>query len=221
MQEKSLICDHCNLDFLVTYRQWVNKRSAKKLNNKKHYCGKDCRYKGMRIYLPIQILCDQCGCSFVRHKSEAQKSINNFCSRSCSAIFSNKISPKKVKTKICKTCNTLIFQSKIHCPSCINLGKHTLNGQFVSDRTLAEELHNKRNDANRYSGIRSNARSFMSKKEKKCANCDYSLHVEVCHIKAITDFPLDSLIKDINSKKNLILLCRRCHWEFDNGYLKL
>ena len=221
MEQKTLICDYCNIDFLVTYRQWISKRSAKKLNNKKHYCGKDCRYKGMNIHSPIQVSCKQCEKSFFRNHSEAKKSINNFCSHNCSATFNNKITPKKEKTKICKTCDKLIFSNKTYCPDCIKIGKHATNGQFISDRTLSEELQSKKNDANRYNGIRGHARSFMSKEEQKCANCNYSLHVEVCHIKAIKDFPLNTLIKDVNSRQNLILLCRRCHWELDHNYLKI
>lgn len=221
MEQKTLVCDYCNMDFLVTYRQWVHKRSDKKINSTKHYCGKDCRYKGMGIYSPIQTSCKECGKSFSKNYSEAKKSTNNFCSQSCSAVFNNKKNPKRVKTKICKSCNNLIISGKTYCSDCIKIGKHTSIGQFISDRTLAEELQSKKNDANRYNGIRAHARSFMSKKEQKCFNCNYSLHVEVCHIKAIKNFSLDTLIKDINSEKNLVLLCRRCHWELDNGYLKI
>ncbi len=52
-----------------------------------------------------------------------------------------------------------------------------------------------------------------------CANCNYNKHVEVCHIKGISDFPDDAQVKEINHVDNLRYLCRNCHWELDNGLI--
>jgi hypothetical protein len=68
--------------------------------------------------------------------------------------------------------------------------------------------------------IRSRARAYTNT-DKPCVNCSYDKHVEVCHIKNVADFPLTSTLNEINSSENLILLCRNCHWEFDNGMLRL
>lgn len=44
-------------------------------------------------------------------------------------------------------------------------------------------------------------------------------HVEVAHLKAVSDFKDESLMSEINHPDNLIGLCLNHHWEYDNGYL--
>lgn len=55
-----------------------------------------------------------------------------------------------------------------------------------------------------------------SDKPKECNSCGYDKHYEVCHIKAVSDFPDEALVEEINSIDNLMALCPNCHWEFDN-----
>ena len=77
---------------------------------------------------------------------------------------------------------------------------------------------------NKYNYIRRHARQkfIVSKKITKCMKCPYDKHIEVAHIKAIKDFPLDTPINIVNAEENILLLCPNCHWEFDHGndYLK-
>ena len=54
-----------------------------------------------------------------------------------------------------------------------------------------------------------------------CANCGYSKHVELHHIKGISTFSDDTPISVINNYNNLIPLCPNCHWEADNGLLDI
>ena len=54
---------------------------------------------------------------------------------------------------------------------------------------------------------------------KSCQNCGYNKHVEICHVKAIKDFSLETLISEVNDLNNLVGLCPNCHWKFDNGIL--
>lgn len=49
-----------------------------------------------------------------------------------------------------------------------------------------------------------------------CEHCGYSKHVELAHIKAVSDFDDSSLLSEVNSPDNLKALCPNCHWEFDN-----
>lgn len=75
------------------------------------------------------------------------------------------------------------------------------------------------------------ARSFINKhahkvvdelgRTKKCQECDYDKHVELCHIKNVADFDSSAKVKVINDPDNLIYLCRNHHWEFDNDFLEL
>lgn len=75
------------------------------------------------------------------------------------------------------------------------------------------------------------ARSFIRKKAQenyinsckplKCAICGYDKHVEIAHIKAVSNFSEDTTIGEINSIDNLIALCPNHHWEYDSGVLKI
>ena len=51
----------------------------------------------------------------------------------------------------------------------------------------------------------------------KCAICGYNKHIEIAHIKAVSDFDDNSTIAEINNSKNLVGLCPTHHWEFDNN----
>lgn len=55
-----------------------------------------------------------------------------------------------------------------------------------------------------------------SGKPKACNSCGYDKHYEICHIRAVSDFPDEALVEEINSIDNLMALCPNCHWEFDN-----
>ena len=54
-----------------------------------------------------------------------------------------------------------------------------------------------------------------------CQVCKYKEHIELCHIRSISDFPEQTRLKTINSPKNNLVLCPNHHWEFDNKILKL
>jgi hypothetical protein len=56
---------------------------------------------------------------------------------------------------------------------------------------------------------------------KVCAACGYSLHVDVCHIRPVRDFPMDTPLSVVNAADNLVALDKRCHWEMDHGHLTI
>lgn len=49
--------------------------------------------------------------------------------------------------------------------------------------------------------------------------CEYSKHIDICHIKDISSFPDETLIKEINNLNNLLALCKNHHWEFDKNIM--
>jgi hypothetical protein len=57
--------------------------------------------------------------------------------------------------------------------------------------------------------------------EKKCKVCGYANHVEIAHIRAVSDFSDEATLGQINSPNNLIYLCPNHHWEYDNGQIQL
>ena len=86
----------------------------------------------------------------------------------------------------------------------------------MSSNTTIKDLL--RNGTNRYTLIRKRARQECEKlgRLNKCQKCQYTLHVEVAHIKPIKEFTIDTLISVVNDQSNLLILCPNCHWEHDN-----
>ena len=158
--------------------------------------------------------CKNCNKSF-NNPHPYQKRI--FCSKRCAAIYNNKHTVKRHKTKKCKGCNILIYSSRSYCPQCIKNGKHLRSGLHLSERTIKEVLYF--NGANRYGVIRGHARNTIKSYPQKCCMCHYDKHVEACHINDIPTFPVDTKLSIVNSPSNLTLLCPNCHWEYHRGLI--
>lgn len=60
-----------------------------------------------------------------------------------------------------------------------------------------------------------------SGRDKVCIVCGYDKHVEVSHIKSVSDFDGNTLISIVNHIDNLVGLCPNHHWEYDEGFIKL
>lgn len=91
------------------------------------------------------------------------------------------------------------------------------------DVTKGELFSNRKNWQSARSAIQKLARYYYKENNPnpKCAICGYSNHVEVAHIKPVSDFEDSATVREINSLSNLIGLCPNHHWEYDNGILKL
>ena len=139
-----------------------------------------------------------------------------FCSRSCSATFTNK-TPKRTKTNKCLDCKTLILSSRKRCKNCHH-GHRKQNRKNLTYGELSGRRAYQKN-----SQVRELARRAYQKSGKplSCYHCGYENHVHICHIKAINEFLDETKISEINDITNLIALCPNHHWELDNGYLKL
>jgi predicted restriction endonuclease len=161
--------------------------------------------------------CAACGSPLCKMESELKKSKtgNVFCNRSCAATFNNK-TPKRLAKSKCLICSKTVNPRSQYCNSCYK------DRFFLDNKTLEEATAN-RKDSNRYCSIRQHARReyLRSEKPKECVICGYQLHIEVCHIKDIAEFSLDSKINVVNSLNNLTALCPTHHWEFDNGLIKI
>lgn len=137
-----------------------------------------------------------------------------FCSRSCSASVTNREHIKRrFAGRKCNSCDNLIMVTRqTVCTDCKNK---------VKDRTLFDISRRKDPYTSRFAGVRTNAKIVARHLEQSCYICGYKKHVEVCHIKPVSEFDLDSKISDVNDISNLIMLCPNHHWEFDNGALFL
>lgn len=130
-----------------------------------------------------------------------------FCSRSCSAISTNKSNVKRKRTKKCKSCLNLILSNRTYCSDCYSVE--------LLDMTLEKATYEKGHRSSAFALVRSRARAVVKDRVQTCRVCLYDKHVECCHIKDIGSFSPETLISVINAPENLVLLCRNCHWEFD------
>lgn len=142
------------------------------------------------------------------------KETNNpkFCSRSCSTIISNKNIPKRSVEGKCESCKCPIRSSRKYCKSCFH------EVRDAKDITLQEAIYEKHHRSSAFALVRARARSSKKALEIKCCEkCGWQHHVEVCHKRPIADYPLTSLLSEINAEDNLLILCPNCHWLYDHS----
>lgn len=136
-----------------------------------------------------------------------------FCSKSCAAQYNNRQFPKRERQVFfCENCGREASYRRRFCADC-----NPNNGANWGTRTLAFV----RTFLDYHARIRQLARRtyYNSGRPKHCANCGYTKHLEICHIRPIQDFPEETPIAEVNSLDNLVALCPNCHWEFDNGMI--
>ncbi len=121
----------------------------------------------------------------------------------------------------CSTCGTLKKTNAKTCQTCrIVETRHKLENMTLNEM-VNRRTNNRTSVTNRYTDIRMMARNSNIALGSSCMRCGYSLHVEIAHIKAISEFDGETLIKTINHPSNLLILCRNCHHEFDAKLIDL
>lgn len=139
-----------------------------------------------------------------------------FCSASCAAIHNNKL--RGGPPVFCKKCGRKIQCNSTFCLPCRKLntikkyGEKTI-GEFRTLPAVAK---------NRYVLVRQHAARVMkyyNSTKDNCLFCDYSNHIQLCHIKDIGDFPDEITLNIINDPANLVYLCPNHHWDLDHGFL--
>lgn len=145
-----------------------------------------------------------------------------FCSRSCSASYNNKTKPKRLPIKrVCscgKSFTPKLKSSRRLCESC---QKIRMNSDKYKAMTL-KDYHSKLSVRNKHPSWKNSHVRIFNKLwnnnllRQPCSRCGYTKHVELCHIKAITDFPETATLGEVNSPQNNKVLCPNCHWEFDH-----
>lgn len=198
----------------------MNKCLCCKKEVKNKFCDVSCQNKHKLIENETKYNNNPKRCELCNKKIDYKNRINKFCSRSCAAKLNNKNSPKrKSKPKQCKNCST-VFEStaSLFCnKKCKKIKR------VVGDRTKGFQFENSKNWQTARTMIRKDAclNFEESLKEKKCNICGYDKHVEIAHIKAVSEFSNDTLISVINHIDNLIALCPNHHWEYDNKLISV
>ena len=153
------------------------------------------------------VSCLHCNKEFEKSNSDIKKSPNNYCSRSCAAKRNNK-KPKRQRTNRCE-CGVLILSDRKRCSHCHQ------KSILPKDCTLGEASYDYGHNA--YAKVRQRARTVAKRQGwTSCCKCGYDKHIEIAHIKAISNFPSDTPLTEINCPSNLMPLCPNCHWEFDH-----
>lgn len=155
--------------------------------------------------------CAHCGNNFPIKGTKDRK---KYCNRSCSTSANNLKNPRRKLTKSCATCDTKIGSQLKYCKNC-NQTRSVLNLKIGEVTTKARYQVN--------SQLREIARRIYKKRGLPyvCLNCNYKVHVEICHIKDLWQFDSTALVSETCKIDNLVALCRNCHWEFDHGYLEI
>jgi len=164
--------------------------------------------------------CPVCAVEYNDYPERKIKYQKKYCSSKCAAIFNNKMFPKKLPkaTIICIDCKKTILKKVQNgrrvCSDCRL--KREENYLYKRNPTRREMVYKELNRAAAFAYIRWHAKEIvMCNREKKCTKCNYTNHVETCHIKAIAAFTDDDRLNDINHPDNLIYLCPNHHWEHD------
>lgn len=160
----------------------------------------------------MKVVCTYCGNEFNKPPSQIYK--NNFCNKECRQDY-------MVKWVECATCDKRFKKrvsqiKKTANNFCNKSCAATFNNSKFPKRKIP--LHTK----NFRERVRADqARLRQTLERNPCFRCGYSKHVDLCHIKAVSEFNENTPIKQVNSLSNLIHLCKNCHWEYDNGLLDI
>lgn len=218
-------CSKCSIEIPTT----KNKLKKKiKSNHIGIYCSDECRFLSYKKPGQTEVECKTCKTLFMKRNSEMNGK-NNFCSCSCSAKFNNiGVRRHPYLTCVCKKCDVeYIYKkgtnNKKICEKCIAVFKNKDYYKSLSLNSYHELPSVKaKHPSWKNSHIRQFCRSWNADLVNlPCQKCAYSLHTELCHIKPVSTFELTDTIGEINDPSNIVVLCRNCHWEFDNGHLSL
>ena len=141
-----------------------------------------------------------------------------YCSRSCAARHTNRLYPKRrKKASFCKRCGKTITHLTGRRTVCLDCNPFHVDWYRI---TIAEMRGKPRYQKN--SAIRDHARRKYTQAARplQCKVCGYAKHVDICHIRALSDFPDDTPLAVANAHENLVALCPNHHWEFDHGLLE-
>jgi hypothetical protein len=156
-------------------------------------------------------VCEYCDVEFSR-VSNGPKDKFRFCNVVCSNRF---IANSRKKERFCSQCGSERKPGNVDiCRDCRKQNK----ASFI-DNLMLQELRDAYSISQYHGKIRGLARSIF-KGKLECVACGYNLHVDVCHIRPVADFPMSATLAEVNAVDNLTTFCPNHHWEFDNGHLE-
>lgn len=203
-----LECPVCLKKFERSLTQYNQNLKRKRSNCCSLKCASILAREKLGYHESITTECCECHKIINRTYSQFIQSKNHFCSQSCSGSYNNRIrnldKPKKVKPIIKKE----LINSTTY---------------YATNYTKDYLFSNSKNWQSARTTIRKHAALVFkeSNRERRCSFCGYDKTIEIAHIKSVSSFSKDSLIKDINAIDNIIALCPNHHWEYDHGLINL
>lgn len=150
-------------------------------------------------------VCLECGKEIVRRAREERRYflVRKFCGCPCANKFMGRQRRKPAKIRKPKS------------------RKRHPNQWLSAQRTKGEMFATSRSWQSARSKIQDHAVAVFNRcmSQKGCLVCGYDKHVHVAHIRPVSDFPDDVLIREINDPSNISGLCPNHHWEFDHGQI--
>lgn len=187
------------------------------------------RQRAINNYYEAPNYCKHCGSVIKIYVGEkpSETRRKKFCNSSCSASFNNKIPKRKLK-RICSVhdCKETVKSHKYKYCSFHWEEVKKWKREELKRRTLGEYRERLSVKDKHPSWLHAGVRGLNRNWNKHlsllpCKNCGYTKHVELCHIRAVSDFPDSATLGEVNSIENNIPLCPNCHWELDNGLLNI
>ena len=155
------------------------------------------------------VICKNCGVEFEKRKSQIRRSPNHFCSKGCSAIFNNKLKPKRLPEGSCLYCKQPLSKRYRLCKTCTAI--YLPQNMTIKEYQQKESVQNK-HPSWKNAHIRNFCRSWNKELQTlPCQNCGYDKHIELAHITPLKDFDENTKLSVVNSKENLLVLCPNCH----------
>ncbi len=160
-------------------------------------------------------------------KCGSQTANPKFCSRSCSASVTNRTAPKRSvePQNLCNGCGKRLSRRKGSrktqlCKTCMGSKLSVLDGVTKAEACAISRSWGAKNSE----AIRQHAKRLARKfgiDMARCESCGNHGRTDLCHLRAIKDFPPEAPVLEINSRDNLAAMCTPCHRLHDTDMLRL
>jgi len=200
------------------------------------------RQEAIQRYMDNPNICKFCNKIILVRSSQRVSDVKKkkFCNKKCAASFNNRGRIRGSGVAVCIKCKVLIslrknksgvYVKRKYCVDCLkdlraNNASSRFHGNsscdFVAKLTKKQVRERRGNYQSARSSIRNHACQVYRNSfgvTRICSYCDYDKQADVSHIRAVGDFSDDTLVVIINDINNLVALCKRCHWEYDNGFI--
>ncbi len=231
-------CDNCGKS--------IERPPHKIKRNKHHFCSVECRAEGQKEYQKgekhhnynsVIVKCTYCAEPVKRAKGYAETYNNLFCNMECygkwmSENLVGKKHPRWSRIKVlCKVCGEILYRQ----PNRIKRTKHHLcSRECTNEWNSISGIHAGPNNPRWKGGCNTGTVSYGPNwtRQKKVVRrrdnyiCQYCSRSEkhrahdVHHIIPFREFGIERY-KEANQLRNLVTLCRKCHFKSEDGIISI